>query len=159
MLALCKEARPDPKKRENRNFGAVIRLFVCYLFESTLPNTWFYHPILAALKSCSTIHTSIRGSARFFPCGGLFCIYWRIKAVYMKELFVGFFGPRGCHRRIYGQFCWSQAIHQSVSSKLESDTCTTSITWDLQAYRGYDRPRITASGRLAWSRNDELAQN
>ena len=32
----------------------------------------------------------------------------------MKELFVGFFGLRGCHRRIYGQFCWSQAIHQSV---------------------------------------------
>ena len=113
---------------------------------------WYWHlsvfkrlcnPILAALKSCSTIHTSIRDSARFSPCGGLFCIYWRIKAVYMKELFVGFFGLRGCHRRIYGQFCWSQASHQSVSSKLESDTCTTSITWDLQAYRGYDRHTCT----------------
>ena len=54
----------------------------------------------------------------------------------MKELFVGFVGLKGFHRRIYGQFCRGQTIHQSVSSKLESDTCTTSIAWDLQAYRG-----------------------
>ena len=32
VLVLCKAARPAPKKRENRNFGAVIRLFVSYLF-------------------------------------------------------------------------------------------------------------------------------
>ena len=32
MLALCKAARPAQIKEKNRNFGAVIRLFVSYLF-------------------------------------------------------------------------------------------------------------------------------
>ena len=38
VLALCKAARPaqmSPNERENRNFGAVTRLFVSYLFELT----------------------------------------------------------------------------------------------------------------------------
>ena len=35
VLVLCKAARPAQKKRENRNFGAVIRLFVSYIFGST----------------------------------------------------------------------------------------------------------------------------
>ena len=34
VLALCKAARPA-KKRENQNFGAVMRLFVSYLFVRT----------------------------------------------------------------------------------------------------------------------------
>ena len=32
VLALCKSSQTSPNKKENRNFGAVMRLFVSYLF-------------------------------------------------------------------------------------------------------------------------------
>ena len=64
-------------------------------------------------------------------CYFMFCIYWRIKAVDMKEHCIGLFVLRGGQGGIHRKFCWSQVIYWHILSELQCHT-SAALTRDLK---------------------------